>query len=75
MQEGFLNAYRESGFFPEWCSPGHRECMVGNNSASVLADAWIKGIKVSDPETLWKGLVHGANNVHPDVKSTGSSLA
>lgn len=71
MQEGFLNAYRESGFFPEWCSPGHRECMVGNNSASVLADAWIKGIKVSDPETLWKGLVHGANNVHPDVKSTG----
>lgn len=71
MQEGFLNAYRESGFFPEWCSPGHRECMVGNNSASVLADAWIKGIKVSDPETLWKGLVHGANNVHPYVKSTG----
>lgn len=71
MQEGFLNAYRESGFFPEWCSPGHRECMVGNNSASVLADAWIKGIKVSDPETLWKGLVHGANNVHPQVKSTG----
>lgn len=71
MQEGFLNAYRESGFFPEWCSPGHRECMVGNNSASVLVDAWIKGIKVSDPETLWKGLVHGANNVHPQVKSTG----
>ena len=71
MQEGFLNGYRESGFFPEWCSPGHRECMVGNNSASVLADAWIKGIKVSDPETLWKGLVHGANNVHPEVKSTG----
>lgn len=71
MQEGFLNAYRESGFFPEWCSPGHRECMVGNNSASVLADAWIKGIKVSDPETLWKGLVHGANNVHSEVKSTG----
>lgn len=71
MQEGFLNGYRESGFFPEWCSPGHRECMVGNNSASVLADAWIKGIKVSDPGTLWKGLVHGANNVHPEVKSTG----
>lgn len=71
MQEGFLNAYRESGFFPEWCSPGHRECMVGNNSASVLADAWLKGVRVSDPETLWKGLVSGANSVHPEVKSTG----
>lgn len=71
MQEGFLNAYRESGFFPEWCSPGHRECMVGNNSASVLADAWLKGIRVSDPGMLWKGLVSGANSVHPAVKSTG----
>lgn len=71
MQEGFLNAYRESGFFPEWCSPGHRDCMVGNNSASVLSDAWLSGIKVSDPQTLWEGVVHGANAAHPTVKSTG----
>lgn len=71
MQEGFLNAYRESGFFPEWCSPGHRDCMVGNNSVSVLADAWLSGIKVSDPQTLWEGVVHGANAAHPTVKSTG----
>ena len=71
MQEGFLNAYRESGFFPEWCSPGHRGCMIGNNSASVLADAWLKGIRVADAETLWKGLVHGTENVHPEVSSTG----
>ena len=71
MQEGFLNAYRESGFFPEWCSPGHRDCMVGNNSASVLADAWLSGIRVSDPETLWEGILHGTENVHPTVHSTG----
>lgn len=71
MQEGFLNAYRESGFFPEWCSPGHRDCMVGNNSASVLADAWLSGIRVSDPQALWEGVVHGANAAHPTVKSTG----
>jgi predicted alpha-1,2-mannosidase len=71
MQEGFLNAYRESGFFPEWSSPGHRDCMVGNNSASVLADAWIKGIRVSDPATLWEGVVHGTNAEHPTVRSTG----
>ena len=35
MAEGMMNAYRESGFFPEWASPGHRDCMVGNNSAPV----------------------------------------
>ncbi len=71
IQEGMLNAYRESGFFPEWASPGHRDCMVGNNSASVLADAYINGVKVDDTETLWNGIVTGTENVHPSVKSTG----
>ena len=71
MQEGLLNVYRESGFFPEWASPGHRGCMIGNNSASVLVDAWMKGVRVEDPQTMYEGLVHGANNVHPRVSSTG----
>ena len=73
IQEGLLNAYRESGFFPEWASPGHRWCMVGNNSASVLADAYIKGVKVEDVETMYEGLVHGTKAVHPTVPSTGRS--
>ncbi len=42
MQEGLANCYKESGFLPEWASPGHRGCMVGNNSASVVADAYLK---------------------------------
>lgn len=71
MQEGLVNAYKESGFLPEWASPGHRDCMVGNNSASVVADAYLKGLKGYDTETLWKALVHGANAVHPTVSSTG----
>ena len=71
MQEGFVNVYKESGFFPEWSSPGHRNCMVGNNSASVLADAYLKGVKVEDVETLFEGLLHGSENVHPTVASTG----
>ena len=73
IQEGLLNTYRESGFFPEWASPGHRWCMVGNNSASVLADAYIKGVKVEDVETMYEGLVHGTKAVHPTVPSTGRS--
>lgn len=71
IQEGMLNAYRESGFYPEWASPGHRGCMVGNNSASVLADAYLSGVKVADTATLWNGIVHGTENVHPSVSSTG----
>ncbi|MDO4692086.1 MAG: GH92 family glycosyl hydrolase [Porphyromonadaceae bacterium] len=71
MQEGLLNAYRESGFFPEWASPGHRDCMVGNNSASVVADAYLKGLGRVDPQELIVALEHGANHAHPTVKSTG----
>ncbi|MBP3835316.1 MAG: GH92 family glycosyl hydrolase [Prevotella sp.] len=71
MQEGLVNTYLESGFLPEWASPGHRNCMVGNNSASIVADAYMKGRRHYDIEELWKAVVHGANAVHPDVKSTG----
>ena len=71
IQEGLINTYKESGFFPEWASPGHRGCMIGNNSASVLADAYLKGVKVDDVTTLYEGLIHGTKNVHPEVSSTG----
>ena len=71
MQEGLINTYKESGFFPEWASPGHRGCMVGNNSASILVDAYMKGVKVNDIKTLYEGLIHGTENVHPEVSSTG----
>jgi predicted alpha-1,2-mannosidase len=71
IQEGLINTYRESGFFPEWASPGHRDCMVGNNSASILTDAYMKGVKVDDLQMLCQGLVHGTEQVHPTVRSTG----
>lgn len=71
MQEGMLAAYRESGFFPEWASPGHRDCMVGNNSASVVTDALLKGLGRVNARELIEGLIHGSEQVHPSVSSTG----
>lgn len=72
MQAGWANVYRESGFLPEWSSPGHRGCMVGNNSASVVADAYLKGLTdPDDAEILWEAVTKGAHAVHPDISSTG----
>jgi len=71
MQEGLVNTYKESGFLPEWASPGHRGCMVGNNSASVVTDAYMKGIRGYNIDTLYKAVIHGTANVHPKVSSTG----
>ncbi len=62
IQAGLVNAYKESGFLPEWGSPGHRNIMIGQNSASVVADAYIKGLQNYDIETLWKAVTEGANS-------------
>ena len=71
MQEGWVNAYRESGFLPEWSSPGHRACMIGNNSASVVADGYIKGLRGYDIEKLWEAVVHGASALHEGTMTSG----
>ena len=72
IQAGLANTYRESGFLPEWASPGHRGCMVGNNSASVVSDAILKGITPQeDIATLYEAMLSGREKVHPTVSSTG----
>jgi predicted alpha-1,2-mannosidase len=71
IQEGLVNTYKESGFLPEWASPGHRGCMIGNNSASIVADAYLKGLRGYDIETLYEAMIHGTKNVHTEVSSTG----
>ena len=72
IQQGLSNVARENEFLPEWASPGHRGCMVGNNSASVVADAILKGITPEeDWQTLYDCIVYGTEHVHPQVSSTG----
>jgi predicted alpha-1,2-mannosidase len=65
MQAGLANAYKEGGWLPEWSSPGYANVMIGNNSASVVADAYIKGQRGYDIEALWQALKHGADNEGP----------
>jgi len=65
MQEGLINDYKEGGWLPEWSSPGYADIMVGNNSASVVAEAYLKGLRGYDINTLYDALIHGANNEGP----------
>ncbi|MDD4991037.1 MAG: GH92 family glycosyl hydrolase [Paludibacter sp.] len=72
IQEGLLNTYKESGFLPEWASPGHRDCMVGNNSASIVSDAILKGITPKELQLpLYEAMKTSANSNHPQIRSTG----
>lgn len=72
IQQGMANIADENPFLPEWASPGHRDCMVGNNSASVVADAYLKGITDEGlMQKLYDCIVYGTENVHPQISSTG----
>jgi predicted alpha-1,2-mannosidase len=65
IQEGLVNAYKESGWLPEWASPGHRDCMIGSNSASIIADAYLKGLRGYDIKTLYEALLKNSANEGP----------
>ncbi|MEO6135377.1 MAG: GH92 family glycosyl hydrolase [Ginsengibacter sp.] len=65
MQQGLINDYKEGGWLPEWSAPGFRNVMIGNNSASIVAESYLKGLRGYDVNTLYEALTHGANNEGP----------
>ncbi len=54
--EGWVTAYRESGWLPQWPSPGHRGCMIGSHIDAVIADAVVKNIEGFDVQEAYAGL-------------------
>ncbi|MFW6290462.1 MAG: GH92 family glycosyl hydrolase [Mariniphaga sp.] len=70
IMQGLVNTYKESGWLPEWASPGHRDCMIGSNSASIIADAYLKGIRGYDIETLYEAILKNTESMGP-VSSVG----
>ena len=58
IMEGLANTYKESGWLPEWASPGHRDCMIGSNSATIIADAFLKGnMNKKDADVLFEAVL------------------
>ncbi|NOR75408.1 MAG: glycoside hydrolase family 92 protein, partial [Draconibacterium sp.] len=71
IMQGLVNTYKESGWLPEWASPGHRGCMIGSNSASLIADSYLKGIRGYDIETLYEAILKNTNSYNTEVTSVG----
>ncbi len=55
--QGFVNTFKEGGWFPQWPSPGYRDCMIGSHSDSIVADAFVKGIRNFDVAAAYEGSV------------------
>ena len=60
IMKGLANTYRESGWLPEWASPGHRQSMIGSNSAVNIADAYLKGVMEEEEEILLEAMLKNA---------------
>lgn len=61
IMQGLANTYKESGWLPEWASPGHRDCMIGSNSAPIIVDAFLKGNATEGTEVLFEAILKNAN--------------
>jgi predicted alpha-1,2-mannosidase len=53
----FLQIYKESGRLPVWeLSSNETDCMIGNHSIPVIADAWMKGITGYDTALAYEAM-------------------
>lgn len=68
--QGFLEAYRQSGWFPRWPSPGLRQCMIGSHGDSMVADAVLSGVTGFDHAEAYEAIRKDAY-VHSDDPRLG----
>ena len=40
IMEGLANTYKESGWLPEWASPGHRHMIGSNSKLQMIKDVY-----------------------------------
>ena len=74
IMEGLANTYKESGWLPEWASPGHRDCMIGSNSSPIIADAFLKGIGLDNTEILLEAMIKNATSSDNRPLSNGQVI-
>jgi predicted alpha-1,2-mannosidase len=74
IMEGLANTYKESGWLPEWASPGHRDCMIGSNSSPIISDAFLKGVTVDNVDLLLEAMIKNATTAENRPLSRGGKV-
>lgn len=65
MVNDMLDMYDATGELPIWpLSSGETRCMIGYHSVSVIADAYMKGIRGFDAERALEAMVRSSNINH-----------
>tara|TARA_B100000963_G_scaffold339952_1_gene338121 strand:+ start:612 stop:2951 length:2340 start_codon:yes stop_codon:yes gene_type:complete len=71
IMDGLANTFKESGWLPEWASPGHRNVMIGSNSSPIISDAFLKGVKIEQSDVLFEAMLKNATTSKKRPKSNG----
>jgi len=69
--QALLDAQQQCGWLPAWSFPAETGGMLGNHSISLLADAWVKGIRTFDPKQALAAYYHEATNKGPWGSANG----
>lgn len=69
--QGWVNAYKEGGWVPQWPSPGPRASMVGTMGDVSIADAIVKDIPGFDVNTAYEGIRKNAYEAPPAGSNNG----
>ncbi|MBC7328098.1 glycoside hydrolase family 92 protein [bacterium] len=58
MIEGLIRIFEEGGWMPKWPNPRYTNVMIGTHADSVIADAYVKGVRGFDAkkayQAMWK---------------------
>jgi predicted alpha-1,2-mannosidase len=63
--QAMIEAYKQCNWLPSWSFPSEGGSMIGNHAISLLADAWVKGIRTFDPKEALDAYYHEAMNKGP----------
>ncbi|HVF98024.1 MAG TPA: GH92 family glycosyl hydrolase, partial [Flavisolibacter sp.] len=63
--QALLDAQQQCGWLPSWSFPGEGGSMIGNHAISLLADAWMKGIRTFNADSALKAYAKEAMNKGP----------
>lgn len=56
MVQSLLQIYREGGWLPKWPNPAYTNIMIGTHADSVIADAYVKGLRDFDLQLAWEAV-------------------
>ncbi|MEM2619573.1 MAG: GH92 family glycosyl hydrolase, partial [Candidatus Hadarchaeales archaeon] len=65
MVQSLVYMYEQGGWIPKWPNPAYSSIMIGTHSDSLIAEAYLKGVRGFDVQKAYEGMLKHATQVPP----------